>query len=518
VPEPTPLPPVTSSAQTEQLRAREWATALRNGLKMGGSLLITWSVALIVKLRVPAHLGPVRQGEFGFADSFAAMFFAVLGLGIETHLIKEAAVRPKYASDIVGGVLVLRVLISLVIFPAMAVVLWVTGRSGGVLTAVIVFGAGYHLMAVNATLGAVLQANSRVGPAVVANILTKVLWGAGLLLGLRLNASLPLLALPVVVGEALRAAILIGATKSGGLEFRVDVRAVRTALLESVPYFINGLALGILGNLVMSVLGFVSHDPREVGWFSSVQNLASLCMLLSPALFWVVMPLLARAHARSEEEGMAVFRRSLETLVIAITPITVLVSAGSDFLIRTAFGEPFAPAATGLSILSLVFIMTYANMMFANCLIILKKGWSVTVISISSVFVTSVFMLLFVPLWRRLLGPGGECAGAASAVIASEAYVVLAMVTRFRRFPLDARNLLVFGKTMALATFILILDRRLRFLGPPRLIVDAILYLVLAFAIGAIRIQDIVQMLRLLRRRDDDAKAVPVAPTSEKLH
>ncbi len=470
MPEPAPSPPPSSSLPVEQVRAREWAIALRNGLKMGGSLLITWSVALIVKLRVPAYLGPVRQGDFGFADSFAAMFFAVLGLGIETHLIKEAAVRPKYASDIVGGVLILRILVSLVIFPAMAVVLWATGRSGGVLTAVMVFGAGYHLMAVNATLGA--------------------------------------------VGEALRMAILVAATKSGGLEFRIDVRAVRVALLESVPYFINGLALGILSNLVMSVLGFVRQDPREVGWFSSVQNLASLCMLLSPALFWVVMPLLARAHARSEEEGMVVFRRSLEALVIAIAPITVLVSAGSDFLIRIAFGEQFAPAATGLSILSLVFIMTYANMMFANCLIILKKGWSVTVISVSSIFVTSVFMLVFVPLGRRLLGEGGECAGAASSVIASEACVVGAMLTRFRRFPLDGRDLRVFAKTLALAALILILDRRLRFLGPPRLVVDALLYLGLALAIGVFRIQDIGQVLRLVRQRDGDGKAAPAAPTS----
>jgi len=279
-----------------------------------------------------------------------------------------------------------------------------------------------------------------------------------------------------------------------------------------VPYFVNGLALGILSNLVMSVLGFVRDDPREVGWFSSVQNLASLCMLLSPAVFWVVIPLLARAHARSEDEGMAVFRRSLEALVIAIAPITVLVSAGSDFLIRIAFGAAFAPAATGLSILSLVFIMTYANMMFAYCLIIMKKGWSVTIISVSSIFVTSLFMLVFVPVGRRFLGEGGECAGAACAVIASEACVVGAMITRFRRFPLDARNLSVFAKTLAIALLVLILDRRLRFLGPSRLAIDGLVYLGLALAIGAFRIQDIGQVLRLVRHREGDAKAAPAAP------
>jgi O-antigen/teichoic acid export membrane protein len=495
------------------VRRREWAVALRNGAKMGGSLLITWSVALVVKLRVPALLGPIRQGHFGFADSFAAMFFAVLGLGIDVHIMKEVAVRPKYASDVVGGVLVLRVLMSLLIFPVMALVLWRTGRSGEILVAVLVFGVGYHLTSVNATLGAVLQANSRVGPAVIANIVTKIAWGAGLLLALHFNASLAFLALPFLVGEALRAAILMPAVRAvAGLQFRIDVKALWAALVESMPYFINGLALGIVGNLVMSVLEFVRKDEREVGWFNAVQNLASLCMLLSPLLFWVVMPLLARAQARSEEEGMMVFRRSLEALIVAIAPITVLISAGADFLIHIAFGQKYASAATGLSILSLVFVMTYSNMMVATHLTILKKGWSVTVISISSIFVTSLFMLIFVPLGRRLLGEGGECAGAASAVIGSEAVVVIAMLTRYPRLPLDERNIRVFAKTAATAAVTLLLNHQLRFLGPIlRLVIDASVYAGLALALGLVRIQDIKFAIRLIRRRGGDETTAPAA-------
>jgi O-antigen/teichoic acid export membrane protein len=517
-PSPSSPPPshpaaVTSSAPVEQVQRREWALALRNAVKMGGSLLITWSVALIVKLRVPAHLGPIRQGHFGFAESFAAMFFTVLSLGIDTHLMKEVAVRPKYASDVVGGVLLLRVLITLVLLPVMALVLVVTGRSGEILLAVMVFGLSNHLMAVNGTLGAVLQANSQVGPAVIANIATKIVWGVGLLLGLHFNVSLPLLALPVLVGEALRAAILVPATKAlGGLEFRVDVKALREAVVESVPYFINGLALGILSSLVMSVLEFIRHDPREVGWFAAVQNLASLCMLLSPLLFWVVMPLLARAQARSEEEGMMVFRRCLEALVVAIAPITVLISAGSDFLIHVAFKDKYAPAATGLSILSLVFMLTYMNMTMATHLTILKKGWSVTVISISSVFVTSILMVILVPLGRHFLGEGGECAGAAGSVIGSESFVVVAMLTRYPKMPLDPRNIRVIAKTAALAVLTLVLNHELLFLGPIRLVVDAAAYAGLALAFGVLRFQDVAYVVRLIRRRGgDEAPPVPAA-------
>jgi O-antigen/teichoic acid export membrane protein len=490
--------------------------ALRNGLKMGGSLLITWSVAIIVKLRVPAHLGPFHNGQFGFAESFATMFFATLGLGIDTYIMKEVPVRPKHASDLVGGIFALRVAMSLVLFAAMGVALVETGRPQEVILAVGVFGTSCFLMAANATFGAVLQANSLVGAAVVGNIVAKSAWGIGLLIGLHFDAPLPVLALPALVGECLRTAILAPAARTGaGLRYRIDAPQVRAALVGSAPFFVNALALGVLSSLGMSVLEFVRVDGREVGWFGAIQNIANLCMLLTPLLFWVVMPLLSRAHARSEEEAMTVFRRCLEALVVVILPITALISAGAEIFVRLAFGPEFAPAATGLSILSLVFVLTYMNTMLAQNLIIMGRGWSVTLISVSAVFITGGLMLVFVPLGRRLIGEGGECAGAAAAVIGSEACVLVAMLTRFQRFPLDGRNIRVFAKSAVLGLLVLFVDRKLRGIGPVRLVLDAALYGVLALAIGVVRIGDIGAVVRLLRHRGTDTRAPASAPIAE---
>jgi hypothetical protein len=144
------------------------------------------------------------------------------------------------------------------------------------------------------------------------------------------------------------------------------------------------------------------------------------------------------------------------------------------------------------------------SMTFASSLTILKKGWAVTAISIASIFVTSALMLVFVPLGRRLLPEGGECAGAAMSVICSEACVLVAMITRYRRFPLDARNVHVFAKIAALAVLTLVLNHRLRFLGGVRLVFDGAFYLGLAFAIGVVRVRDIAHVIRLLRHREGE--------------
>jgi hypothetical protein len=143
-------------------------------------------------------------------------------------------------------------------------------------------------------------------------------------------------------------------------------------------------------------------------------------------------------------------------------------------------------------------------------LIIMRRGWSVTLISVSAVFVTAILMLLFVPLGRRLVGEGGECAGAAMAVIGSEACVLVAMVSRFNTFPLDARNIKGLTKSVGVGCLVLLVDRRLHGLGMARLAADAVLYATVAIAIGVVRPDDLRRVVRLLRLRGDAGGAPPV--------
>ena len=124
------------------------------------------------------------------------------------------------------------------------------------------------------------------------------------------------------------------------------------------PFFANALAIGLLGNVGMSILAFTRTDEREVGWFGAAQNLATVCTLLMPLMGWVIMPTLTRAYARSTAEGLGTLRRMLEALVILVAPLTVMVSAGADVIVAVALGGAFAPAATGLSILSRGFVLT----------------------------------------------------------------------------------------------------------------------------------------------------------------
>src|SRR3954454_16656393 len=102
-----PDAPLAASAKP----GRQWTDAqlaLWNAAKIDGSLLATWTVALAVRFALPRQLGPEVYGIYNFAEAFAASFFVLTTLGVETYVQKEIPLRPDHASDFIGGILALR--------------------------------------------------------------------------------------------------------------------------------------------------------------------------------------------------------------------------------------------------------------------------------------------------------------------------------------------------------------------------------------------------------------------------
>jgi hypothetical protein len=113
----------------------------------------------------------------------------------------------------------------------------------------------------------------------------------------------------------------------------------------------------------------------------------------------------------------------------------------------------------------------------------------------------SILMLVCVPAGRALMGTGGECAGAASAVILNEIGVVIAMVSRFDSRPFDSRNVSVLTKSIAIAAVVLVSDRFLRGLGPARLVLDLGLYVGLALVVRLVHFGDVRRLIDVVKAR-----------------
>jgi O-antigen/teichoic acid export membrane protein len=495
--------PVEPAPPSGPGRTHEFATAGRNAIKLALSLTITWTVAFFVRFPMPRLLGPERFGLFNFADNFAATFFSLIDLGVSTYIFREIPVRPKHASEFWGGLLIVRIAASLLLFVAMAITLAVSHHSLEVQETVFVFGLAQFVTTYTTSVGALLHAVTRVDRVAIANVASKLVWGAGLAVALYFwRWSLPLLALPLLISEALKLVVIYPeAHKSLDLKLRVDGAVTKTVLIASLPFFISTGAINIGGRLNTAVLEFVIHDEREVGWFGAAQILASLTMLLSPLFSWVLMPLLARAKARSEEEVYKILRRTIEGLLVTVIPMTLIASLGADFWVRLAFHSAFDPAALSLRLLAFGFILIYLAIALSTLLIMTGHSWSVSMISLGSVPMRPILVALLAVPCARHFGPGGGAFGAALAEILTSIGIVAAHFIPIGGRALDRRLLVAGGKSLAVAAAVTALDRTAfaHLVAPLRLFLDCVLYVVLALASRTVQIPEIKAVVQGLR-------------------
>ena len=467
--------------------ASETLAAIANAFKLGGSLLATMGIAIGMKFMMPRYLGPTDFGSLSFADGFTGTFFVALNLGAEAYVRKVVSVRPAHASDFLGGTLVLRAAMTATIFGIMALVMRSTGSSPEVRTLVYLFGSAQFFVSTNATLSALLHARGRVGGMSALAVATKVVWAAGVVAAIVTRSGLWAFAAAYLASESIESFVLFAlANRHLGLVFRVNAQATKAMIVSSLPYFLNVCATGAYGKLDVTLLGILGVC-REVGWYVAASTIAGLALLITPLIEWVVMPVFARGAVRSREELYAHVRRAMETILTVAIPAALFVSVGADVWVRLLFGHAFAPATLALRILAASSVVIYVAIVCALTLIMLERAWTLTLISIAGLFVSILLNALLIRRSMAFFGDGGGGVGCAIAAFGTHAFAAAAMLAVVGRDAFDRRSLWMVAKSLGACALVVLSDRLGAGLGGARLVVDAVVYLVVVVATGALR-------------------------------
>jgi O-antigen/teichoic acid export membrane protein len=386
------------------------------------------------------------------------------------------------------------------------IVLYERAGHGGAETvaAVIMYGLTQVLLTLNASLSALLQSATKVGRLAITNILSKFLWGGGVLLALHFGVAVWLVILPLFATELLKSCVL-GYVVRREIDLRLtfDLPATKKVLRESRPFFINTAAFTV-GSMLDGAMMKHLATAEELGWYGGAKRIAALALLLSPLVSWILMPLLTRARARSDDEFFAVLRRATEAVLVGAIPATMLLSVGADVWIHLLYGAAYDPAIATLRLLAPSFVLTYVAVLLSTALILFDRAWPVTLVSLGSLALQPFLITLMVPLGAARLGAGGAGLGNACVFSFLELFSVVGFAAYLGRRAVDRRCLwAVLGSLFAFAA-VAILDLYIRSLGPLRLAVDAVVYTVIIFATRAVRVEDVraVVQLALERRRE----------------
>ncbi len=496
----SPETPGTPDSTDRAGHAEVTLTAVTNALKLGASLVATLAIAILVRFLLPRYLGPASFGTLSYADGFASIFFVAISLGAEAYVRKEVSVRPQHASDFLGGTLVLRAAMSVLLALVMAVVMHAGGRPPEVEVLVYLFAAAQFFVSVNATLSALLHARGRVGGMSALAVATKVVWAAGVLATIGSRSGLWGFAAAYLASESIESvALWILARRHLGVVLRLDARATRTMVVRSLPYFLNGCATGAYAKLDIALLGGLAPG-REVGWYVAASSITGLTLLITPLLDWVLTPVLARGAGRSRAALFEHVRDAMEPILAVAIPAALFVGIGADVWLALLFGHAFAPAATALRLLAASSVIIYVAIVFAMTLMMLERAWTLALVSMAALVLNILLNLLFIGRTLTWLGDGGGGAGCALAALGTHVFAVVAMVALVGREALDARTMRILGKSLGACLLVLWAHRAMTGLGARRIAVDMLLYLAVVVMTGALRVGPMWRLVRAALR------------------
>jgi O-antigen/teichoic acid export membrane protein len=361
---------------------------------------------------------------------------------------------------------------------------------------VLVLGLAQLLINLNLTFAAFLQSAGAVGGLSLLNVVVKVVWGLAVVVALSLGGSLLSVGAVVLGAEVLRTAVLgVLVRRHFGLRLRINVRASGAVLLVSLPFYLQALAQTVYARIDVSIMSFVTTNV-EVGWYAAATSLTGLAMLLSPLIGWVLLPLSSRAAARSDEELTLVFRRSTELILTLAFPVSLFLWLGADTIVALAFGAAYEPAAASLRVLAPTFLLTYLTIIESSILVRLDRGWALMWISLGGMVIAPPLNFWFIRVGLREFGRGGAGLGAAAATTVTEFVTVAAMTWLLGSRIIDRRGAVMLAKTVGASAAVVVVDRVLTPLGPWRLLVDGVVYVLLVVGSGAADVRSWVKALR----------------------
>ncbi len=488
-------------------RRHETQLALRNMVIVGMSLVATWSVALLVRLILPRRLGPAMFGQYSFAEALAINGFAFLGLGIDVYIQKEIPRRPEHATDFFAGTQLVRLAGSVLVLSIIALIARRAGYGVEVVGTTLAFGIAQLCVLLANTCATLLYAARRVGRLSALNIATKVVWAACVSFALVRRASLWTYAGAAVLSEALRLVVLYRLGRSvTGVRVRFNVNATLDALRRSSPFWINQIAIVLYSKIDVAIMGMLVTD-RELGFYGAATNISSVAMLMSPFVSWVLWPQLSRV-VENREEFASMLRRALEWTIAFAVPTAMMLGLGANVIVHSVFGPKFDPAIGAMRMLMPIFVVVYVAMLGATGMILRDRSWTVTIVTLASLVANAMLNVLVVRHSWHALGAGGAGIGAAAVSVTTEAVVAGTYVWILRRDILDARNVSSALKSLAACGVVVVFHMFVRRLGPVRLVLDAALYVTLVVATRAVRVAELVALVRTtLSRRGSHANS-----------
>jgi O-antigen/teichoic acid export membrane protein len=482
---------------------------VKNLLIMAAGQAVTWTVSIGHLVLVSRYLGPVRLGEFVLASSITTVLGLLLGLGMDTYIVRAIARTPERGNVIITAALLVRGSLALLIPISVYMYAHLVHLNAETSDAAYILGVGTVMAQLSGVLVATFQGHERMSFGAIGNVLFNCAQLGLTVLVIIMNTGV----IAFAVNNALLASLVLAlnawwARKFVRLTRQVTVGDIRAVVTGSFAFCAGNLFQTFYASIDSVILGALAGN-RPVAFYGAANRLAGIPMVLPQVLGQATLPVLSRLGIDPGRDFEQASRKTLALLITASIPLVVGVATFAGPGIRIIFGESFSSAIPALTILSLCIPFTFIDMQCYQILAAHNQEGRWTLIMGICCAINPLINLLLIPVavshWHN------GAIGAALALLATEALMTVYGAVILRRIvlhPLVGRAIVgALAGGVAQVAF-------LRLVGAPPLAVMLLaeafaagLYTVIAISLRALPPQDVLFLWNTVRRRSQQPAA-----------
>lgn len=384
----------------------------RNTLTFGAGLILARIAGLVLVMFLARRLS---VDEFGIAT----ILIAVLGIaeiastaGIDRVASRDMARDPAAA---------------LARLPDLA---GLAGAAGAAATAILLAGAlatrtipgaGLAMALVAATvvvvtlaavLDGALQGAQRMASSAVGLVAASAVSLAITVLAVSAGAGVPAVFAGLLVGQALRMALLARATSSKSPLLRIRPQRWRALLGEAAPFAVMNVLGVLMFRQDVFLLGWL-RGAREAAQYGAAFRFVEVSVFVSLIGFVGLGPALASLHG-DPDRLWRVYVRIVALAGLVGLAVSAVVFAFADQLVVLVFSERYAPAASSLRILAWAILFYFVHMPALAVLLYAESLRGMVGLSVTTTALSVILNLVLIP---RYGADGAALAAAASITV-----------------------------------------------------------------------------------------------------
>jgi O-antigen/teichoic acid export membrane protein len=422
------------------------------------SQVVTWISSFVLMLFLPRYLGSEDYGRLYLAMSIAMIFQLVIEFGGPYLIMKEVSRAREKTPSLLVNSLVIRLIMWVISIVAMIAMAYVAGYSATVTTLIIIFGVSKLWEGAGKVLGSCFQGFEMMQYPALGAIVERIVVAVCGVIALLLGAHSIVIAVIWVASSLLNFGVVASFTRRiVSVLPEIHWADVKTLTRAGFPYFLWSVFAVVYYRVDAVMLSLMTPEV-VVGWYGAAYRFFDILMFL-PSIFSIAMyPVLSKLWGKDSTALAGTTQKSLEFILLAGIPISVLVFAGSEYIIGLFFGlTEYGPSVLLLRIFSSGLLLVYIDFILISTLVASDKHRQWTVAALVAMVVNPVLNYVAIPFTQTHFGNGGI--GAALATLVTELlvmcmalYLLPRNILAHARYQTSLKGILA-GAVMAIAVY-----------------------------------------------------------------